>query len=60
MTVMTTVREYTGTSGWTTTDYPTAVMLAGVDASRDGKLFSEIYDSTNTVVGYGTYDGKEC
>lgn len=53
--------EFAGTGGWSTNDYDIAVSMAVKDAKRDGRLFSEIYDkTTNMVIGYATYDGKEC
>jgi hypothetical protein len=55
---------YTGSTtapyAWTTNDYDVAVSLAGKDANRSGRLFSEIYNKvTNTIVGFASYDGKE-
>lgn len=56
--------QYTGSLQapyqWTTDSYELAVALAGKDAARAGRLFSEIYDKkTNMVIGYASYDGKE-
>lgn len=45
---------------WVTNSYDVAVSLAGKDAERNGRLFSEIYDrTTNMLVGFASLDGKE-
>ncbi len=55
---------YTGSPmapyAWTTNAYDVAISLAGKDALREGRLFSEVYDkNTNMVIGFASYDGKE-
>lgn len=53
--------KYTNSTGsWTTDTYDVAIAMAGNDARRDNRLFSEVYDkTTNMVIGYASYDGKE-